>query len=254
MVVSLLSDNKSKLETMSIAPRHFVSNRVSSSRIVFQLFYCICFVFLATSCVPSSDSALENTLGNWRVEPTRTQAQLPELPVLYDALDLPYTIRQSEQPTGLPDLIMLNNSVPINSVTTFPLELAIDVNGLLVDAGIFGGKFLLRLSLYLNVDNPSNSFAMHQYDSLVLLVDGQTIPLSRDTNDIGISKHSDGGYVEFGFFTAFPNLYLILARAKQVRLELIGGKDGVDRLLVATLNNENQQRFAEFHKMFDEIY
>ena len=213
-----------------------------------QLIVILCFAFALTSCVPSA----ENT--RTRVEPGIIQVQRPELPILHDPLVLPYTIRQSEQPTGLPDLIMLNNSVAINSVTTFPLELSIDVYGLLVDAGIFGGKFLLRLSLYLNVDDPSNSFAMHQYDSLVLKVDGQTIPLSRETNDIGISKQSDGGYVEFGFYTAFPNLYLILARANHVTLELIGGKDGIDRVLIATLNTQNQERFAEFHKTFDETY
>lgn len=216
--------------------------------LVCRLIVCIGFVLLASSCVPSA----ENTRTS--VEPLVVQAPQPELPILYDAMVLPYTIRQSEQPTGLPDLIMLNNSVPINSMTTVPLEQSIDVYGLLVDAGIFGGKFLLRLTLYLNVDDPSNSFAMHQYDSLVLMVDGQPIPLSRDTNDIGVSKQSDGGYIEFGFYTAFPNLYLILAQAKQVSLELVGGKDGIDRLLVASLNNENKQRFAEFHKMFDEIY
>ena len=223
-----------------------------TARFLCSLVSCICFVLFATACVPSAENTGESS--RTRIEPVVIQVQQPELPILYEALELPYTLRQSEQPTGLPDLIMLNNSVAINSVTTEPLEQAIDVYGLLVDAGIFGGKFLLRLTLYLDVDDPSDSFAMHQFDSLVLKVDGQTIPLSRDTNDIGISKQQEGGYIEFGFYTAFPNLYLILANAKNVRLELIGGKDGIDRKLIATFNQENKQRYAEFHRVFDETY
>jgi len=207
------------------------------------------FTISITACVPGNQTeATEST----RI--FNTVAPIEPLPVRYDPLDLIYSVRQSEQPTGLSDLVMLNNSVVINSISTVPVEESIDVIGLLVDAGVFGGKFLLRLTAHLDSDNASESFAFHQDDSLILNVDGQKIPLSRDTNDIGISQQKDGSFVEFGFFTAFPNLYLILGRANNVSLELIGGKDGIDRRLVASFNQENIQRFADFYATFDASY
>lgn len=213
------------------------------------------FILSIVACVPSNQVELpDNSLENSRLYNTIPIVKAQELPVRYYPLDLPYTLRQSEQPTGLPDLVMLNNSVVINSMETFPLEQSIDVYGLLVDAGIFGGKFLLRLTAYLDSDNASDSFAFHQYDSLILNVDGEEFPLSRDTNDIGISKQEDGSFIEFGFFTAFPNLYLILGRGESVSLELIGGKDGINRRLVASLTQENIQRFADFYETFDASY
>lgn len=219
--------------------------------------YLLLFVFTlsVTACVPTAK--VETPEAPETPETMRLYNSIPvveALPIKYSPLDLPYSVRQSEQPTGLPDLVMLNNSVAINSISTVPVEESVDVLGLLVDAGIFGGKFLLRLTAYLDSESATDSFAFHQYDSLILDVDGQKILLSRDTNDIGISQQSDGSFVEYGFYTAFPNLYLILARANSVTLELIGGKDGIDRKLVASFTPENIQRFAEFYATFDANY
>jgi len=211
------------------------------------------FAVAMTACVPTSEEYPAPPDTN-RLYNTVAEVKRQPLPVRYYPLDLPYTVRQSEQPTGLPDLIMLNNSVVINSIDTVPVEETIDVYGLLVDAGIFGGKFLLRLTAYLDSENASDSFAFHQYNSLILDVDGQQIALSRDTNDIGISQQDDGSFVEYAFFTGYPNLFLILGRGQHISLELIGGKDGIDRRLVASLNEDNIQRFADFYTTFDEIY
>ncbi|MEZ4607590.1 MAG: hypothetical protein R2865_12535 [Deinococcales bacterium] len=132
--------------------------------------------------------------------------------ILHPPLALDYELRRNQQPFG-EDLVMVGNSIIITNLSIYPAK-AFDVLGLSLDAGVFGGKKQLRVSLYLDGTLSEDSFAMHRYNALILQIDGTRYILHRDDDSIGLSKQGEE-LIEYGFFEVATHIFKGLAEARE---------------------------------------